>query len=315
MATSAVINECWPRALDEHAFRLGANITYVQGPGGNVSIKQDGVLWIKASGTRMSDALKKNIFVGLDTVEAARIAMLDDSSKMMEAVLPGSTPGLRPSIETAMHAIIPAQIVTHVHSVGAVAVGILENPSRALEQASEIIPIARVPYVRPGAPLARAILEVLEPHHRGLLLGNHGLTVWGDSFAETEALIEQIEKVWRKGKSDIFPDALDDSVGKCEPFWVDALRGGTLVPDEAVLLGVQAFASLKKKSNVKIIFDENCIGRPDQVLSDDARDIARMLISVGQHVDSNATLTYLSDAEVAELLNWDMEQFRQEISK
>jgi rhamnose utilization protein RhaD (predicted bifunctional aldolase and dehydrogenase) len=304
-----------PQELSQHAATIGADISYVQGPGGNVSVKQDGILWIKASGTQMSTALEHSIFVGLDVVEAARISMLDDSSKMMDAVLPGSTPGLRPSIETAMHAIIPARVVSHVHSVGAVAVGILADPTQAIEELSEIIPLARVPYVRPGAPLARAIQEVLEPHHKGLLLGNHGLTVWGDSFSETEVLIEQIEKAWRIGKSDIFPDALDDSVGKCEPFWVDALRGGTLVPDEAVLLGVQAFASLKKKSNEKIIFDENCIGRPAQILSDDARDIARMLISVGQHVDANAALTYLSDAEVAELLNWDMEKFRQEMSK
>jgi rhamnose utilization protein RhaD (predicted bifunctional aldolase and dehydrogenase) len=304
-----------PKELSKHAATIGADISYVQGPGGNVSVKQNGVLWIKASGTRMSTALESNIFVGLDMVEAARIAMLDNSSKMMEAVLPGGTLGLRPSIETAMHAIIPARVVTHIHSVGAVAVGILEDPSWAIEEVSEIIPIARVPYIRPGAPLARAIQKVLEPHHKGILLGNHGLTVWGETFTETEALIKQIEKVWRKGKSDIFPDSSDNSVGHCEPFWAKALEGGILIPDEAVLLGARAFGSFKKKSNEKIIFDENCIGRPDQFLSDDARDIARMLISVGQHVDANATLTYLSDAEVAELLNWDMEKFRQEMSK
>ena len=304
-----------PPQLSVHAAALGSEISYVQGPGGNVSLKEDGVLWIKASGTRMSTALESNIFVGLDMIEAARIAMLDDSTLMMGAVLPGGAPGLRPSIETAMHAIIPARVVSHVHSVGAVAVGILENPVHALEELSENIPTARVPYVRPGAPLARAIQDVLEPHHKALLLGNHGLTVWGDSFSETEDLIEQIEMIWRRGKSDVFPEARDDSVGKCEEFWVNALKGGTLVPDEAVLLGAKAFASGSKKSNNKIVFDENCIGRPDQKLSTDARDLARMLISVGQHVDSKALISYLSDADVAELLDWDMEKFRQEMTR
>jgi len=304
-----------PPQLSRHAAALGAEISYVQGPGGNVSLKEGGVLWIKASGTRMSAALENNIFVGLDVVEAARIAMLDDSTLMMGAVLTGSTPGLRPSIETAMHATIPARVVSHVHSVGAVAVGILENPAHAIEELSETVPIARVPYVRPGAPLARAIQDVLEPHHKALLLGNHGLTVWGDSFSETENLIEQIERIWRGGKIDVFPEPLDDSVGKCEAFWVNALMAGTLVPDEAVLLGVKAFASGSKKSNEKIVFDENCIGHPDQKLSTDARDLARMLISVGQHVDPQAPISYLSDSEVAELLDWDMEKFRQEMTR
>jgi rhamnose utilization protein RhaD (predicted bifunctional aldolase and dehydrogenase) len=86
----------------------------------------------------MATALKSNIFVGLNLVDAAKTAMQDDSSKMMDAVIPGSTPGLRPSIETAMHAIIPARVVSHVHSVGAVAVGILEDPKRAIQELSDI---------------------------------------------------------------------------------------------------------------------------------------------------------------------------------
>lgn len=304
-----------PSELSQHAANLGFNISYVQGPGGNVSIKQDGILWIKASGTRMAEALERDIFVGLDVKDAAKIAFLDDSRQMLDAVIHCKTKGLRPSIETAMHAIIPARVVSHVHSVGSVAVGVQKDPSEAISIVEDFAPIAKIPYVRPGAPLAKAIAEVLEPQHKGLLLGNHGLTVWGDSVDETEDLITRIENCWRVGATDNFPEKKTDFVGRAESHWIDALSKGILVPDEAVLLGPRAFYSGNDSLGGGIFFDEMNIGRPGTQLTEDAIDIARMLIAVGQHVKKDSELNYLSEEQVAELLDWDMEKFRQEMSK
>lgn len=301
--------------LDAHAYKIGADITLVQGPGGNVSYKDDGVLWIKASGMRMAEALSKNIFVGLDLGSAAEQSLLDDSSKMLDAVLPGSPSGLRPSIETAMHAIIPSRVVSHVHSVGSVAVGILKDPSVYIEAVSDFAPIAKIPYVRPGAPLARAILEVLEPHHKALLLGNHGLTVWGDSFEDVENLLHKIENSWRTGETDDFPEIASESVGQCTAEWSKKLSEGILVPDEAVLLGPKVFGSDESFQQNVVYIDVNGISKTNDDLGSDARDIARMLIAVGQHVSPGALVNYLSDTEVAELLDWDMEKFRQEMTK
>jgi rhamnose utilization protein RhaD (predicted bifunctional aldolase and dehydrogenase) len=301
--------------LNFHAHRLGSDISLVQGPGGNVSYKDDGVLWIKASGMRMADALTSNIFVGLDLGSAAELSLLDDSSKMLNAVLPGSPAGLRPSIETAMHAIIPSKVVSHVHSVGSVAVGVLKDPSSYIEAVSDFAPIAKIPYVRPGAPLARAILEVLEPHHKGLLLGNHGLTVWGDSFDDVEKLLNKIENSWRTGETDDFPESSSESVGQCNSEWSKKLSEGILVPDEAVLLGPKVFGSDESFRQNVIYINPSGVSQTNDDLGSDARDIARMLIAVGQHVSPGASINYLSDAEVAELLEWDMEKFRQEMTK
>jgi rhamnose utilization protein RhaD (predicted bifunctional aldolase and dehydrogenase) len=298
--------------LSVHAKKLGSDISYVQGPGGNVSFKVDGVLWIKASGKKMSAAMSEEIFVSLDLVGAAELALLDDSSKMLDAVLPGSPVGLRPSIETAMHAVISSPVVSHVHSVGSVAVGVLQNSDQALEAVADFAPIAKIPYVRPGAPLARAILDVLEPHHKGLLLGNHGLTVWGDTFAEAEDLITKIESVWRSGATDVFPDEMESSAGICSPEWSQKLCQGVLVPDEAVLLGARPFGNSLAACSISI--DDDGETKFEIAPTQDARDIARMLVAVGQHVPTGAELNYLSDSDVADLLNWDMEKFRQEMS-
>jgi rhamnose utilization protein RhaD (predicted bifunctional aldolase and dehydrogenase) len=156
---------------------------------------------------------------------------------------------------------------------------------------------------------------VLEPQHKGLLLGNHGLTVWGDSVDETEDLITRIENCWRVGATDNFPEKKTDFVGRAESHWIDALSKGILVPDEAVLLGPRAFYSGNDSLGGGIFFDEMNIGRPGTQLTEDAIDLARMLIAVGQHVKKDSELNYLTEEQVAELLDWDMEKFRQEMSK
>ena len=50
--------------------RLGSDPLLVQGPGGNTSVKIDGTMWIKASGTELADALTGNIFVAVDPQKA-----------------------------------------------------------------------------------------------------------------------------------------------------------------------------------------------------------------------------------------------------
>jgi rhamnose utilization protein RhaD (predicted bifunctional aldolase and dehydrogenase) len=51
------------------AARLGRDPLVVQGPGGNISLKRDGVMWVKASGTWMMEATsprEKRTFEYLD---------------------------------------------------------------------------------------------------------------------------------------------------------------------------------------------------------------------------------------------------------
>src|SRR5689334_9959425 len=50
-------------ALKALSAELGADPLRTQAAGGNTSLKRDGVLWIKASGTWLAEALAKPIFV------------------------------------------------------------------------------------------------------------------------------------------------------------------------------------------------------------------------------------------------------------
>ena len=64
-------------ALRAVSARLGADPLQVQGPGGNTSVKRDGAMWVKASGTWLADAATAEIFVPVDAA-AMRAAMTAD---------------------------------------------------------------------------------------------------------------------------------------------------------------------------------------------------------------------------------------------
>jgi len=65
--------------------RVGKNILLVQGAGGNSSVKDGDVLWVKASGTWLADAEDQDIFVPV-SLSAARTALAlgDEHSKVVE---------------------------------------------------------------------------------------------------------------------------------------------------------------------------------------------------------------------------------------
>ena len=64
MATQTIAEQ-----IKLYCARIGADPLLVQGAGGNVSWKEDSILWVKASGTCLAEADKKDIFVPVDLSE------------------------------------------------------------------------------------------------------------------------------------------------------------------------------------------------------------------------------------------------------
>ena len=92
---------------------------------------------------------------------------------------PGSR---RPSIETLLHAFVPAVSVAHTH---ADAILPLTNTVDHLALLSDLYGdrVILIPYRRPGFLLSKEVgMAVREnPTARGLILLNHGLVTWGES--------------------------------------------------------------------------------------------------------------------------------------
>jgi rhamnose utilization protein RhaD (predicted bifunctional aldolase and dehydrogenase) len=105
---------------------LGHDPLLVQAGSGNpTSVKIDGVLWIKASGKWLANAAREEILVPVDLVEIKSCIQRKKDFVAQYTNLSGHR--LVPSIETAMHAVVPRSATIHVHSVNTIAWAVRED--------------------------------------------------------------------------------------------------------------------------------------------------------------------------------------------
>lgn len=120
------------------AARLGGEPLLVQGPGGNKSLKRDGVMWVKASGTWMMDATSKAILIPVDFAAvlqglAAGDPACETCGSFVRHDLTRST--LRPSIEPTLHAVMPQKVVVHVPCVETISIARLTDAAERRDRA------------------------------------------------------------------------------------------------------------------------------------------------------------------------------------
>ena len=177
-------------ALRALSAALGADPLRTQGAGGNISIKRDGILWIKASGTWLADALAHDIMTPV-RLEPLREAIARRDPRAAAAVdfvdSDLNASGLRPSIETSVHAVIPSPVVVHIHCVNTIALAVRRDGEalvhERLGRQADVVS-AFVPYRKPGLPLAIAVSERSTTGTNVFVLANHGLVVAGGTVAE-----------------------------------------------------------------------------------------------------------------------------------
>jgi rhamnose utilization protein RhaD (predicted bifunctional aldolase and dehydrogenase) len=326
--------------------RIGANPLLIQGAGGNTSIKHDGLLWIKASGKWLADAMSEDLFVPV-RIEPVLNAIASGSNEAERAELfvdrPLNLCGLRPSIETAVHALMPQKIVVHVHCVETIALAVRVDAEALAAQRLADCNHAFVPYARPGLPLARAIAANLKPDTNVLILGNHGLAVAADTVEDAAELLGKVcSKLAAPSRQAPSHNALElerlalgsnyrlpsDPRGHAvatDPASLHIASQGSLYPDHVVFLGQGSFiaepgetaasiASVKMPSLVSILFPGiGILIRGDASPGADA--MAGCLTDVLSRIEPDTKLRYLTKAEHGELLNWDAEKYRQELNK
>lgn len=204
----------------------GANLGFVIAGGGNTSYKDEGSLFVKASGTELG-AIQKDGFVELRRAEledllhrqlSEDVATREEEHK--NAVLASRVNpdlGQRPSVEALMHHAIPGRFVVHTH---ATELNQLTCSAGGEELARELYGdgIVWIPFVDPGYVLSRTINESMAAWRektgksgpRAILMQNHGLIVAGDT---PEAIRENtdwlFEKIRARKPGDVKPgDAL-----------------------------------------------------------------------------------------------------------
>jgi len=175
-------------ALMDLSTRLGRDPLLTQGNSGNTSLKLGDTLWIKAAGQCLADA-RPDIFLPVE-LAAVRACVHRRIDPAQQAVVAAN--GLRPSIETAMHAVLPHAVVIHVHSVNTIAWAIREDAPALLEQLLHGIEWRWIPYVPSGLSLALEIEKVAAA--KVLILANHGLVVCAEDCDAAESLLQDVER-------------------------------------------------------------------------------------------------------------------------
>ena len=186
MIKNVSVNDDLGQLLDL-AGLVGRNPLLTQASTGNISLKLDGALWVKASGKWLADASRGKILIPLDlaSVRASIRQNIDPAGLYPEA-----------SIETAMHVTMPHRVVLHVHSVNTIAWAVREDAAQQLETRLHGLRWQWIPYVASGLPLAREIARVLaaRPDTDVVVLGNHGLVLGAEDCGATKHLLDEIER-------------------------------------------------------------------------------------------------------------------------
>jgi len=96
--------------------------------------------------------------------------------------------GAAPSIDTAMHGLVDAAHVDHLHPDSGIALATAAD-GEALTKRIFGDRVVWIPWGRPGFQLGLDIAEIKRrnPQAIGTILGGHGITAWGDTSAEAEA--------------------------------------------------------------------------------------------------------------------------------
>jgi rhamnulose-1-phosphate aldolase/alcohol dehydrogenase len=190
-------------ALLARSNRLGSDPRNTNYAGGNASAKGTAtdpvtgqpaeLMWVKGSGG------------DLGTLTEAGLAVLRlDALRALTGVYPGveredemvaafdfcafGKGGAAPSIDTAMHGLVEAAHVDHLHPDAGIAFATAADGEKLTRECFGDR-VAWVPWRRPGFQLGLDIAAIKRerPEAIGVILGGHGITAWGQTSDECEA--------------------------------------------------------------------------------------------------------------------------------
>lgn len=340
-------------AFLELSARLGQDVTRTQGAGGNSSIKQDGMMWVKASGTWLAHALEKDVMVPVEVAPLVEALRQGDprAEKATDFVVTAlNACGLRPSIETSFHAALPQRVVAHFHCVNTLALAVLERRETLIAERMATVPdlsFVMIPYRRPGTPLAIEIERVAADLPDVLVLCNHGIIITGTSVEQVAERIERVTKalsspqrapapvdrafLQAKAEGTGFRVAAEDETHATalDEVSMQVALGGSLYPDHVIFLGT-SIGVLKDGQTVAELlaeFEAQNLPAPkmllaagkgvllDAGLTPGGEAMARCLAEVVTRVPAGEAISYLTAAQEYELSNWEAEQYRQALDR
>jgi rhamnose utilization protein RhaD (predicted bifunctional aldolase and dehydrogenase) len=315
---------------------IGKNPFLSQGAGGNYSWKSENSLFVKASGMWLSEAQNKNIFV-----EVNRKKYLIDlkENNFNVDLINYSQNGLKPSIETSMHALLSQKYVIHLHPVRVLAILIQSNWKLLIQEKCRNTAIAfnLIDYHKPGKELAEAIdiAKNQNPNSNVYFLKNHGIIVAENDFETFKKLLSKILALfldnWPISAENMtselqtcdipgyfrFPHPVIDKLISKSIFQKTLEENWRLYPDHLVFMGMHPLfikntTTLPATQNTPpVIFFEETLGcfiRKNHTKAQLAQ--LKCYFDVLSGIDDYSSIDSLSETASLDLLNWDAEKYR-----
>lgn len=233
---------------------LGRNIIFVQGTGGNTSMKIGDKMYIKSSGAKLSEM---NIENGCSCCKYQQLSKFISSRNRLRKSDEGvfldlirtsvveNKSGGTPSMEVGFHAILPSKYVIHLHSIYSNIFMCMKNGRNILKKIVSDLDFAVIEFKNPGYELAYHLSRMENPP-KLIFLKNHGIIIHGDDLNKCTNLMDLVHQkivTYLKNKK------------KFTPFRVSKTYfqfGEYLFPDAAVFSKVD-FDSLKLSSRKDIL--------------------------------------------------------------
>lgn len=297
---------------------LGPWTDWVQGPGGNISVKSwDATrMIVKRSGALLANTTTTEGWVVCDLGKVK--AALDAGTESIEhTVLQGTG---KPSIETFLHC-LDARIVVHLH------------PAPLLPLLCQT-KVEFIPYMKPGIPLAKEILKrtpLDQKPHAMYCLANHGVLLTGNNISDILQSLFTLDKFFQPTPmlpqthavfvSNLF-FALKSLTGKEYLIQPVGFYGFPIIrpytPDIAVFVQTAIMGSSSTMTDIlkrlthqvqpSVVFTETMSYVVGTTL-EQCRSIHEILLSALAAGSAPNTLT---DDQVRELCSWDKEKERRQ---
>ena len=274
--------------LVEFSRRYGSDPELVLAGGGNTSMKENGVLYVKGSGCSLSTIRSVDfVAMNLDKLLAICGKQYPTEDKEREALfladvsaakLPGEE-RKRLSVEALLHALFPQRYVLHLHPA---LINGLTCGADGRRIAAELFPgVIWVNACRPGYTLAKRLSDKIGPGTDTVLLQNHGVFFAADTPDGLSKLLDRMIAVLKAELPGELPEKLED-VDLSKPF----------TPDHIVYCGVGP--ELPDTENARLLYR-------------DAQKINWYSRSFGGPLP-------LSEELVQFILNWEAESYRKKQS-
>ena len=284
---------------------IGQRPDFVQGAGGNVSVKINNKMLIKASGWRLEDISENNGLVAVN--------MNNGDIENSQA--------LRPSMEAGFHIFLDKYVV-HTHSVYTNIIACAADGRKIWVDISREFGIAVVwvDYQSPGFHLATAVKKAVGEFKKqygiapvAILMQNHGLIITGDNLEhvfnlhnEIQELVKQylnLKKAFPKDMADYLKNFIKNNGDSIENF-----SNNILFPDQAVFCSSISEKILINKETNNIVYKTN---------QKEALAIKENLIAWAYIIDCakdcGLKLNFLSLENINYIRNMESEKYRQKL--